>query len=677
MSGSTATAASAPLRQPGDTLADSGLLLIHGIGSHPRTTTMSLMANPLLERLAREQQLIETQPESIESHTDGGSFDALRVTYRPNGQTPEEDTRELLIVEGRWNDSFERSDKTTVSAWVGQHSGQLMWFSTRYFARGILFLWSLVCLAFLGAAVYFAYDPHHAFIAPLAVGAMFIVALAVVLSGDVPVSEPQVRKMGLLTVLAAASTFIAYQIQRGLVTIASGLGVVLVPLLVIIIRWLSALPLPRALKINFVSGFEESFMSGGIADMEVVVENHVDCAAIHARLRDALVAIESRVREGGRIVVVGNSGGAILAWWLLSEPDIQRRQAAAKHSYCLITVGAPFNWAKRGGFTSSATPLDAPLVNHDSEMKTIWLNAAGTWDRGACGGAPSGEFAGWKTWPDGNGNEQPNRLMRNRGSPMADEHAEYFANQQEFVPLLARAIDEEMPWAFLQTTTQQNHLSNIRLAIIAPLVRTRLMLLAVPVAAIARWINPEIVSCSGNQHPLWNAGWLRTSGAWVEARMNSLGMEGTATGICHNDWIFNAMIVLISTVVALALFSAYNTILWPILGHHSSLTQIGRRRPLRSLWLAIVGVWGFTFVAPLALYPFAAGPGYGLPAGYVALIAFNFFLCALEVWWLRSSLAGPRTNVTLGRCRPDESNLPAASRRGAETPEPAAAESNA
>ena len=641
-----------------ETQADAGLLVIHGVGAHAPGSTLDAIVDPLLARLNEERQLVNVSTLRV---GDGagiwGEQHALLIRYTTlpvPPATPEANERRLLAVEGNWSDVFQKAGADRISAWVGRHTPRMMLELFFYHARGLMCLWSLLTVALLAAAIITSRDPDPW--RPLALfAAGLAVALGVVLTVDLrDVMRTPHDPEGWLSVGAVAASLIIYQVQRGLVLIVTFAGIFILPVAAATLRWLSSLPLLSGLANGLLRGVEAALLTGGIADMEAVAEDHVTAAVIRTRLRDALLALEQRVKPGGTITVVAHSGGAPPAWRLLSEPEIVERQCDPRFRYRLLTVGAALNWARRG-FADRATPLDGPLVNHDRppEERTLWLNVYATWDPVPHGPAPATEFFGWDTWE--RDPPRPNRLVRNLGAPVPAEHGEYWQNQQEFLPMLVRAIDPDVQWAQRDAGPDEPLWSNCRLALLSALVRARLAIVALPVAALLAMLRGlRFIACPDDEPGtrLYRSAFTDAVGAALKALLTrALGEEGFVAvrdRLCDWPILAGALILAALAAVAYTLLDVYTNYLWQSLGRRVvTLRPISDPPPRFAVPLrAALVVWLPTLVLlPLLLWPFHLGR-----VAWLAITATNTLLAFSEVFWLNTCLRAFRTDALRAVC---------------------------
>jgi hypothetical protein len=220
---------------------------------------------------------------------------------------------------------------------------------------------------------------------------------------------------------APAMTLMIYHVQRGLVMLITACAIVILPIVTALTRLIATVPGLDWLARGIISSVETALLVGAPTDVATISNNPVGSAGIQSRLRGGLAELEARVKSGGTITVVGHSAGTPLAWWLLSEPEIQKRQhrlaKEKRFRYRLITVGAALNWAKRG-MDCTATDLERPLVRSDEHadavlLKTdkafavahatrvVWVNPHATWDPVSHGPVWPAEYKGtWGTRDD-------------------------------------------------------------------------------------------------------------------------------------------------------------------------------------------------------------------------------------------------------------------------------------
>jgi hypothetical protein len=307
------------------------------------------------------------------------------------------------------------------------------------------------------------------------------------------------RSMAFGQMIISAPLFLVYTTMRAVVVVGALIAIVVFLFITPLIRLLASVPFTSRLNWWVVSKFETALFTGGFADMESVLNNHVATAAMRSRLRKALSETRCHVRKDGLITVVVHSGGAPLAWELLSSNQLTRELETGPtgHRFRLLTVGAGLNWARRGLKDRDATPIDRPLVTGGPALtcKTQWLNIYSTWDPTPHGPVPVDEWpffdgaSNGYTWesmlPDVNPPKAANLLVRNLGAPVREEHREYWSNQEQVVPLLGWAIDPDVEWSKNNSGPKwRAHWSNVRLALISPLVRVRIILVGCVVAIL-------------------------------------------------------------------------------------------------------------------------------------------------------------------------------------------------
>ncbi len=634
--------------------------------------------NPLLARLQAEGQLINASRVNLGSDDAfGGQYDAMVIDYRI---APGSDPRQIVAAEGRWNDVFEKSEQQRISSWLGRNAASMMARIWLYHARGrTAWIWSLATALLFVAALYtirghISWLPgalergEGRWLSP-ALGAAAFAAAAIGIVPDAlklsrAAGKPSPARdwlAGALSSAAGISTLLIYQLQRGFTLMVVGAGIVVLPVAVVFVRLLSTIPFLGSVSKNLIVNFETALLGGGIADMEAVANNQVNAAAIRTRLRGALIAIEEQVKPGGTITIVAHSGGAPPAWRLLSEPEIAQRQAKRGHRfrYRLITVAAALTWAKHG-FGDMATPLDAALVNADLAEpggRTHWANVYAAWDSVPHGPVNAGEFAGWTPWADGDG--APNYVVRNVGAPVPLEHGEYWRNQQEFVPLVVRAIDPDVAWATQAAGNDHVLWSNARLALVSALVRARLALVALPAAAVFAAVRGErFVHCKSEDYQYRSTvidGVARGTD-WLLGKIP--GDLAVGERVCDAPVLSSFIVAAGLALAAYALLDVYTNYLWQSLGrrvrpltvegappgHHGSpiwswawrwfyaWRGAFQRTCITPVWPVLL-VWLPTIVIlPALLQPFHIGQ-------YLFWIAtINAALALLEVVWLNSCL---------------------------------------
>lgn len=610
--------------QTSEQRADAGLLVIHGVGRHQQTTTLDAFVSPLLDRLAVEGEFVSTASTMLgDPHQPGGQFPGVRVRHRARGGE-----RELLIVEAGWNEVFIQAGPGRISPWVATHSPQMVAELIRYHARGWpRFIGTALMLAAFVLTTVGIYARWPPAVVAVSFGIATLIALAMVWVWDFA----EVRTISWRDrwqSIPGVFTLLVYQLQRALVLVVLMLGIVLFPVLVVVLRLISSLPFVNRMADGLLAGLEALFTTGGVADMFAIADDQVMAAAIHTRLSTALVELERGVAPGGTITVLGHSGGAPLAWWMLSNPAVEERQRVARYRYRLLTVGAALNWAKRG-FTGYATPLTYPLVNagKPGEQRTYWLNVFSTWDPVPHGGVRPSEFSGWTTWPD---DRAPNRTVRNLGAPVPSEHGEYWRNQQEFVPALWRAVDPDSRWAAEEAGVYHQRWSNFRLALLSALVRTRMLIIALPIAALIAMFGGQRFIGTGAYHSAFTD---YIADALRDALANVIGddaVDGLLDALASSPVLAGIITIAVLTVVAYGLTDVYTNFFWRALGRRVEplLPALG----LNGTFAVLVAVllWVPCLVALPAVL---VARDVGWPA-FPITVAAGFGLLAVELIWL-------------------------------------------
>lgn len=635
-------------RVPGPQLADAGLLVVHGVGAHERSTTLDAFVSPLIDRLAGERKFITSVASQLgDPSQPSGAFPALRLRHS-DGQVDR--SSEVLILEAGWNAAFVQAGRGRVSPWIFLHSPRMLIEISRFHAQswvgGILRL--LIAASFSGAGVSL-YTSKNAVPAWLLVLCGGLITLALAIS-DVPGRQAEFwedvkqrhvgdRVLTALALSAAVFTRLVFHLQSALELVVLYIGIVLFPLIVIALRLLASVPYLDKASVGLLSAVEAVFTTRGVADMYAIASDQVQAAEIHARVRNALLELEQNVQPGGTITVVGHSGGALLAWWLLSDPAITERTAPFR--YRLLTVGAALNWAKRG-FEGVATPLELPLIHHDqpTEAQTLWLNVWSSWDPVPHGPVKKEDFCGWTTWDDRKRGDRrpldPSREVRNLGAPVPGEHGAYWQNQQEFVPLLWRAVTPNSEWAIAAAGRDGQLWSNFRMALLSALVRARLAILAVPVGGtVAILSGRHLIGPDSNQSAL-----TRFLGAVVEKVITSAaGAEAVVNVrkvVDASPILAGTLTVAVLTLFAYTLADIYANFLWqPLAGRTKPLLDpscgdCGPTSVFVTSVAAVVWVPGLIFL-PAWLYEHDTHVG-GVVVGVAVNVAIVASELALLVW---------------------------------------------
>jgi hypothetical protein len=728
--------------------ADRALLVVHGAGEHNPITSLDEIVNPTLSRLRYEGNLVAAQRFAAgDPAQPGGRYDGLVVDYvygsarcdhderTRYGSTPlmpraflenTDGAQRLLVLEGRWDSSFLDPGRKEVSSWAGHHVGRMMFELFLYHLRNPLdVIASIIILALFAVGAW--QSDNDLLVAGLLtlMGAVAFLAAFI----DAIASWRERSQADQLTCAPAdltpatindthwfwyavvpAVTMSVYQIQRAFVLPIALAAMVILTLLAPLVRVLATVPGLNWAAQNLIFLLEAFALAGAPTDVESISNNPVASAAIQTRLLGALAEIESRLPPGAEITVLGHSAAAPLAFWLLSEPGIHRRQRVKQFKYRLITVGGALNWAKRG-MDCEATPLDRPLVNSDGadDEKTYWLDCHSTWDPTPHGPVRRKEYEGdWRSWPQrepsppvratdsgwlfgvlnklrrnwwrgeladrpGCSRDDPNMLVRNLGSPISAEHSEYFRNQQEFVPAFVRAIDSNLPWAIDETKPARKHQwENARLALLSGLVRGRMAVFIVPLAAfVATLVSDEYLITSCDAHRSGRAWWLLGQiGSGMRYLFEHLPVLGDRSqGVCNFVLFEQLAIVVVIALICYALVDVYTNFCWVSLGRSvapldealraadadpgprgflAKLTSPRRwylwQIPARPLLL----VWVPTLIPPLLFaFVFPIPPHLGT---WLLLVAANVAMMPFEIAWLSRCLRmAPEAGVAYGR----------------------------
>jgi hypothetical protein len=680
---------------------DAGLLLVHGAGAHPRMTTFYDLLDPTIKRLDASKQLIQVKPFQFgDKEEPGGLFDALLVKYSrlpfPRGtQPPEHQVEKLVAVEGRWENIFVQPGQRAMSSWFGRNAVRTSLGMLLYHLRAGGGPWCLAILALFATGIAYA-DNDPSWLAPALIASAFAVAFgfalfdllhsqraSVRMQPDTCSTVPGFRVSGevqkteqLVRIIPVAVTLMIYRVQRALMIVAALLVLLLLPLIAVLLRLISGIPFLAGISYNVLAKAERALMGGALGDVGVIASNYIAASVVHARVRRGLLEIESRMKHGGHVAVLGYSAGATPAWNVLSEPDIHDpARVRQKLRYSLLTVGSQLNWAKHG-YQSEATPLSQPLVNCDARPreeifheKTLWINAYGTWDPPAQGPVDWRQWRTaaqrddweppWRTLHAGDSAADPNLALNNLGCPLSAEHSEYYRNQHEFIPALLDALGIRN-WSIGNTWGAQRRIwCNIRLAILAPLVRTRLIVLGAPIALIALAMRDALASIGDSANEAATA-FIEHYDQWFF--LDRIGF------ITEYRWLQYTVVIVPMFLIAYSLVELYTNFFWQSMGRSvepvrpsedagALATTVVRRRgedgvvreyeePVETWWPVwhrklrsrVLLTWGPTLLFPLLLVPFLFRPSI-LPWEFVvAIAAANAVVAVLEVAWLNLCL---------------------------------------
>jgi len=290
--------------------------------------------------------------------------------------------------------------------------------------------------------------------------------------------------------------FWVYITMRAVIVVAALFAIVFFWVFVPLLRLLALLPFANRFSWWVFTKFETALFTGGWADMESVLNNHVSTAAMRARLRTALSLLRDEVKCDKPLTVIVHSGGSPLAWDLLSSSwlrDELARSGARHHDLRLVTVAPSLNWARKAMRDRRATMVEGELV-----PGTKWLNIYSAWDPTPHGETDATISPLWDAtalWAPLLDTDEPvtreaataraNLVVRNLGAPVLDEHREYWQNQEQVVPVLVHAIDPDIKWASEQSTKEwRAYWGNVRLGLVSTLVRVRLILVSSIIAVL-------------------------------------------------------------------------------------------------------------------------------------------------------------------------------------------------
>jgi hypothetical protein len=277
--------------------------------------------------------------------------------------------------------------------------------------------------------------------------------------------------------------------------------------------------------------------------------------------------------------------------------------------------------------------------------------------------------------PDPLKRSDPNVLMRSLGSPISAEHSEYFRNQQEFIPLLVTSIDGDVRWAQQDAAPSRRiPWANARAALLSALVRTRIIVFALPLFALGAGVadNVLITACPEQRtDTTWQRHFGHDLPGTLHSAIDDVPLLGDLTdNVCNRLWIEDFVIVVAVALFAYALIDVYTEFLWQALGRRvRTLDRCGDavaprlRRP--STWragfiplLPALAVWLPTVLAPLLILPFNE-----MQLGFWILFAANATLMPFEAFWLDRCLRGiadpgayPETQIPYGRLQDQPAN---------------------
>jgi hypothetical protein len=134
-----------------------------------------------------------------------------------------------------------------------------------------------------------------------------------------------------------------------------------------------------------------------------------------------------------------------------------------------------------------------------------------------------------------------------------------------------RAIDEEVKWAADDAGPRRHRLSNLRFAIVAPLVRMRLLLFSLPVFAIrALRHNTRLITLPASQYSgergIWDRAAVRDILLSTHKLANGTPFSGVVDYAYDTPWLQDVIIVTLFAFVVYALVDVYTNLFWQSLG---------------------------------------------------------------------------------------------------------------
>lgn len=321
---------------------------------------------------------------------------------------------------------------------------------------------------------------HRAITLPAeALGAAVLIALSLPARGRL--GYLRYLSLGLRQISQAAFTY-----QRAVTLVVVGLGMLVLPVITFFVRTISGIPGLGLAGLKFVGKLEETiFVGSNFGDMHAFADSPARFARIVSAIEHALVTVEQQVKAGGTVTVLAHSGGAPAAWVLLTEPYSRRRSRDLRYRF--VAVGAALNWAQHGFDEPDLPSLDGEFHNAGQPNATLFAHIYGTWD-------PVSHGPFFRT-----GAKLPPPLLppgvnlpaRNLGEPSLQEHFEYWANQEDVIPVVGQAVDPELGWVQLATQRDQRRLrGNARLVMVSVLSRVRAALFVAPLIATFMALAP-------------------------------------------------------------------------------------------------------------------------------------------------------------------------------------------
>jgi hypothetical protein len=246
-------------------------------------------------------------------------------------------------------------------------------------------------------------------------------------------------------------------------------------------------------------------------------------------------------------------------------------------------------------------------------------------------------------------------MVRNLGAPVPDEHGEYWKNQEEFVPLLGRAVDPELPWlsnALDDTRPRQWTLT--RLGMLSAITRVRFTLVAAAVSAAVIFAAGFVSDTSNMFDYVADRGH-----SWFGAELLSLDCRD-GLGTCNEDgfsldvvqamheedWLANAVGLGVLLFLSYVAMTVYTNMFWgPLARGGLPFGRIGQLQ---------IGPPGWVFPwrdvlrmeIPTVLVPLAPiAVGLREPVFWIVL-AVSAVMALLEVVWLSLCYLALRSDAT-------------------------------
>ena len=400
----------------------------------------------------------------------------------------------------------------------------------------------------------------------------------------------------------------------------------------LLFRLLRAIPFKPIQEFAVLAGIE-FFLVDWFGDVRILLTDRAQAANIRARVAEG---IKDLIKAGcGTIVVIGHSGGTIVAYMTLADPEYGNLRVKR-----FITHGQALGIAWRLGHIEEYTVPDRRvdrLYRGDrlkSDLSSLEFRSALQWhdfwathDPAPAGGFTRGPAV---TIPEQTGGIT-NRVF-NRMS-VRNDHGDYWNNTEEFVLPVARLIELAPDGAPAQsrffpdgptTARVERRQERVKLMQFAWLAVMISAVVAVPLA----YFDPRV---SGDKGSIETAGIAAWDGVGQVVRlfeplMQIFGLTFQIQRIDGNLAVGVGIIVLIAAYWAVGHAMASLWTAWDARERQIALQPIPQWRSLRSLTIQLA----LCAAAAVWLLTFAASGSFVLASGSLAAVALAYLARAVS-----------------------------------------------